>query len=94
MKWEIEDHDGIDKSFGMGNESIWMKVDYDDDVNHPEVDAVARYIAQIMKNNWNENVFRGYYKEELIKQWNEDEYLQEEYPVVDNYLEERIGYNH
>ena len=89
MKWDIDKHRGSDKFFEMGNNSICMKVDYDD-VNHPEVDAAAKYIKTLLENFWEDRVFSEYYKNELEKQWEEDKWLQEEYPEVDKYVLSRV----
>ncbi len=90
MKWEIEGHDGVDKSFGMGNNQIWMKVDYDD-VNHPEVDAAAKYVKILMETCWDNEQFKELYKTELIHQWHDNEDIQGDYPVIEQYIESRIG---
>lgn len=88
MKFEIEDHDGIDKRFGAGNDHIWMYVDYDD-VNHPMVDAGINYIKQLLEKHWDEHEFRTYQVIEFTKHWNDDEYLQEGY-TLEEYLDQSI----
>ncbi len=84
-KWTIEDHSTVDKSFGVGNDFIWMRVDYDD-VNHMAVEAATKYIKTLLENCWEQRDFSEYYKNELINEWYKDKDLQEEYPNVDKYV--------
>lgn len=85
-KWEVEIHSGIDKSFGMGNDHIWMKVDYDD-VNHPEVDAAVKCVQEIMEKHWDEKLYESHYINVLLAEWKANEYnLQADYDDKDDYL--------
>lgn len=91
----IEAHDGVFKTFEIRDNkaqiSIW--IDYDD-VNHPEVDAMARVIEDVLnaqfKYDTQKEKFKQYYKEELTKLFNETKYLQEEYESLEAYLEENL----
>jgi predicted RND superfamily exporter protein len=56
-EFEIDNHSGIDKDFGFGNEYIFMLVDYDD-VNHKEVDIAITYIKDILNKHWNDEEFK------------------------------------
>lgn len=72
MKFKIEDHDGIDKMFGVGNDHIWMYVDYDD-VNHTEVDAAVHVMKKIMEEHWDEKLYEAIYMEMVLDNWNKQE---------------------
>jgi len=64
-KFEIEDHNHFDKEFGLYNDVVEMRVDYDD-VNHDEVDVAAEYIKKILNEHWNEEEFRNLLRIRLI----------------------------
>ncbi len=50
--FNIEPHTTIDKRFEItSTEDIRIIVDYDD-VNHPEVDKIAKRIVAILNDNW------------------------------------------
>lgn len=84
----IENHTTIDKSFRLSTDEISMKVDYDD-VNHPETDAATRQIAEIIEKHWDQKLHDQYYREELLKVWNANEYnLQGDYEGLNDYLEQ------
>lgn len=78
MKVEIEKHSKIDKSFKLSTEHLSMKVDFDD-VNHQEVNAATKVLKELIEKHWDEEAFRIEYKKELIKRWNDDKWLREDY---------------
>jgi hypothetical protein len=88
-KFSIEDHNSWDKSYGIVADEIYLSVDYDD-VNHPEVDAAAKTIVEILNKFWDRELFLKNYKEMLEKQWNEDTHLREEYPDLADYIKDRL----
>lgn len=87
MKIRVEEHNGCDKSFGVTiGYGLYVRVDYDD-VNHAEVDAHTKHMVEILEKNWNEDVANIYYQDELIKQWNLNEYgIQDDYEDLQDYL--------
>ena len=46
----IEPHDHADKKFAINGPDITLLVDYD--VNHDQVDDLARKVANILNDNW------------------------------------------
>lgn len=91
MTITIDPHDGIDKSFGVKilELDLYFEVDYDD-VNHTEVDAAIKMLRDIlMPIQFNPIKFKEYYKEELMKTWNDNRSgLQEDYESLEDYLEQ------
>ena len=77
---KIQEHDGVDKSFDLEDVPyLDVTINYDD-VNHPEVDAAVKVLKKIIDDHWNETLHRKYFKEELMKQWEANEYgLQKDY---------------
>ena len=73
MKVKIESHTTIDKRFDVETKYLNFMVDYDD-VNHAEVDAALLQFKKIIEENWDENLHKELYKEELMKVWNTNEY--------------------
>ena len=90
MKVEIEKHSKIDKSFKLSTEHLSMKVDFDD-VNHQEVEAATLILKQLIEKYWNKEEFEIEYKKQLIKRWNDDKWLREDYQDdLDMYLNDMI----
>ena len=86
MKFEIEEHNRIDKRFRFGNGRISMLIDYDD-VDHSEVDAMLRTIKSVLEDNWDQKLFLNNLSEELIKHYHENPDIAEEYGSLERYLE-------
>lgn len=89
MKFEIEEHSTIDKRFGVGNDHIWMYVDYDD-VNHEEVEAAVNYLKTIVEKHWDMQQFNEFIKPEREKRWKEDKWLREKYPDMNEYIKQGL----
>ena len=84
----MEEHNGIDKRFEMHfPHDLCAYIDYDD-VNHPEVDAASKVLKEVIEKYWDEDRFKEFYKEEVMKVWNENEYdLQSDFESLEEYLE-------
>jgi len=91
MEIWLEERTGADKSFSLSIDDIlFAQIDYDD-VNHPEVDAATRHLEEIIKEHWNSDKVKEYYKEELLKAWDNNEYnIQDDYDNVEDYLSQHI----
>lgn len=88
VKVYVEPHNGINKSFGfMINDSFLAQIDYDD-VNHSEVDAATRVLQKIVEENWDEELFKKFHEEEVMKVWKKNEYgIQNDYEgILKDYL--------
>jgi predicted RND superfamily exporter protein len=86
--FEIEEHSTIDKSFGFGNDNIYMYIDYDD-VDHIRVDAALETVKYILNTFWNEDMFKDELKKRALKQWFDNEYnLQSNYESIEEYLDQ------
>lgn len=86
MKFIIEPHTTIDKSFSIRNSYIYMDVDYDD-VNHAEVDVAADMVKNILEKYWDESQFKNNLKQRMIDIWKENRYnLQDDYESFDDYM--------
>lgn len=73
MKVYIEDHSTINKSFEVTIDELSLRVDFDD-VNHAAVDAAIKQLKKIVEKHWNDEKHRKFFKKELMKIWNENEY--------------------
>jgi hypothetical protein len=94
MRFDVERHTTIDKSFAITtpDDRITLNVDFDD-VCHADVDAIAETIARVLNENWRR--YSEIYEDELRKRTREeynknyhDRYFREEYPSFASYWEE------
>lgn len=85
----IQEHDGMDKFFDMtiGDGELRMEVDYDD-VDHATVDAMAETVAEIIRKNWDSELFEQKQREHQRKRWDKDEHLRAEYASFDEFYKE------
>lgn len=95
-KFEIETHDGSDKSFAiLGPElgDTFISIDYDD-VNHQDIDAISEVIVEILNKHWSTKETQELLKQKRIihqtKRWNEDKHLREDYESLEDYLNQTI----
>jgi hypothetical protein len=91
VKVEIDAHDGCDKNFlvTVNKGALNLYVDYDD-VNHAKVDASVRVLKDILEAHWSEYLFKKYYREELKKEWDENEDIREEYTDFESFFDSRL----
>ena len=85
---EIQNHDGVDKSFDLENVPyLDVTINYDD-VDHPSVDAAVRVLKNIIDDHWNETKYQKYFREEVLAEWERNEYgLQDDYEgILTDYL--------
>ena len=87
---KIENHSTIDKSFEVSTDHLSMIINFDD-VNHEEVEAATIILKELIEMYWDEDSFKSVYKQQLIKRWVKDKYLQEDYQYnLDNYLKDTL----
>jgi hypothetical protein len=92
VKVKIEKHTPIDKNFDIILEDLDFKIGMDyDDVDHVETDAVAQYIGMLIEMHWEDEVFHNIFQTFLIRKWNADKYLREDYENdMEAYLKSRL----
>lgn len=79
MKISIQNHTTLNKLFEVRMGEVRLRVDYDD-VNHSEVDATIKQLKEIIEKHWDDEKHREYFKQELMRIWNENKYgLQGDY---------------
>lgn len=80
---EIPKHGLTSKSFDLGGVPyLDVTIDYDD-ADHPSVDAATRVLKKIIEDHWNEVLYQKYFKEEIMAEWERNEYgLQNDYNGV------------
>lgn len=79
MKLKIEPHNSTNKMFSITTEHLCLMVDFDD-VNHAEVEAAVLQLKKIIEENWDVELHKKLYKEEVMKTWNKNEYgIQSDY---------------
>jgi len=92
MKTNIQEHTQVDKSFTLKLEDLGFLVFFDyDDVDHAEVDAVALHLKEIIEANWDSYQYQNLFQRELIKIWDNDKYLREDFENdMEAYLKSRL----
>lgn len=86
----VEPHTIIDKSFGISVGDWFAKINFND-VDHVYVDAMTRYLENLIDQNFVEWQFHTYLKEELYNEWINDKELREEHGNnLEEYIKTRI----
>lgn len=87
IKVITEQHDKLDKSFGVSfGDDLYIRVDYDD-VDHTKVDAAIDYLTSLVTDKWDNKEFEVFYTKHLNDEWNKNEYgLQKDYDSLEDFL--------